>query len=307
MGKWKDKISKNVEMLKAVKSFTSGQGEYNLDAQLASLGSDEERNALRKFYTMTKGFERLTPERIQETARATVADDPEYNAMLKDFAFTNLANTTGKLVPDADTIKNIVHNNSSLEKQLSLQESPIYKEAITNLQHKYQGLIDNAKSPQIKQVLSKQFLTEKSKLYNNEAMYAQGKDLLYKKLDVEGNATNLYYDLATKDLNNTIIHSSDAKAYTSQISQDQSQINTDEFAKHALKKLDDAGKNISVVIPMYNSKETIIKTLNSIKNQTKFKKILEIIIINDGSTDNSLNIVRKYIEDNKNMPIFIII
>lgn len=249
MGKWKDKIAKNVEMLKAVKSFTSGQGEYNLNTQLNTLSSDEERNALRKFYTITKGFERLTPERIQEIAIATVADDPEYNAMLKDFAFTNLVNTTGKLVPDVDTIKNIVHNNSSLEKQLALQESPIYKEALTNLQHKYQNLIDNAKSPQVRQVLSKQFITEKSKLYNNEAIYNQGKDLLYKKLDIESNATNLYYDLATKDLNNTIIHSSDAKAYTSQISQDQSQINTDAFAAHALKKIDENTKNISVVIP----------------------------------------------------------
>ena len=249
MNKWKERISKNVEMLKAVKSFTSGQGEYNLNAQLASLGSDEERNALRKFYTITKGFERLTSDRIQETARATVADDPEYNAMLKDFAFTNLVNTTGKLVPDVETIKNIVHNNSSLEKQLALQESPVYKEAITNLQHKYQGLIDNAKSPQVRQVLSKQFINEKSKLYNNEAIYAQGKDILYKKLDIESNATNLYYDLVTKDLNNSIIHSSDSKAYTSQISQDQSQINTDAFAAHALKKIDENTKNISVVIP----------------------------------------------------------
>lgn len=64
--------------------------------------------------------------------------------------------------------------------------------------------------------------------------------------------------------------------------------------------------NISVVIPMYNSKGTIVKTLDSIKNQTAFNYIFEIIVINDGSTDNSLDIVKKYIEDNKNMPIVLI-
>ncbi|MBU3101557.1 glycosyltransferase family 2 protein [Clostridium sp. DSM 17811] len=64
--------------------------------------------------------------------------------------------------------------------------------------------------------------------------------------------------------------------------------------------------NISVVIPMYNSKDTIINALNSIKNQTAFEQILEIIVINDGSIDNSLNIVKKYIEDNEDMPIVII-
>lgn len=64
--------------------------------------------------------------------------------------------------------------------------------------------------------------------------------------------------------------------------------------------------NISVVIPMYNSKDTIVNALNSIKNQTAFQQILEIIVINDGSMDNSLSIVKNYIEDNEDMPIVII-
>lgn len=64
--------------------------------------------------------------------------------------------------------------------------------------------------------------------------------------------------------------------------------------------------NISVVIPMYNSQKTIISTLNSIKNQTVFTQILEIIIVNDGSTDNSLNVVEEYKKNNKSIPIIII-
>lgn len=63
---------------------------------------------------------------------------------------------------------------------------------------------------------------------------------------------------------------------------------------------------ISVIVPMYNSEKTIINALESIKNQTAFDKILEIIVINDGSTDKSLTILKKYAEDNIEMPIIII-
>lgn len=63
---------------------------------------------------------------------------------------------------------------------------------------------------------------------------------------------------------------------------------------------------VSVIIPMYNSERTIINTLESIKNQTAFDSILEIIVINDGSTDNSLAVVKEYLNNNKIMPIHII-
>jgi len=63
---------------------------------------------------------------------------------------------------------------------------------------------------------------------------------------------------------------------------------------------------ISVVIPMYNSADTIISTLDSIKNQTAFNQITEVIIVNDGSTDNSLDLVKDYKEKNEQMPLVII-
>lgn len=64
--------------------------------------------------------------------------------------------------------------------------------------------------------------------------------------------------------------------------------------------------NISVVIPMYNSRETIINTLESIKLQTAIDNILEVIVVNDGSKDDSLEVVRKYKEENPSFPIVII-
>lgn len=44
-------------------------------------------------------------------------------------------------------------------------------------------------------------------------------------------------------------------------------------------------KSISVIIPAYNSEDSIVECVESVINQTKFELIKEIIIINDGSTD----------------------
>ena len=51
---------------------------------------------------------------------------------------------------------------------------------------------------------------------------------------------------------------------------------------------------ISIIIPVYNTGIKLEKCLNSIINQTK-KTDIEILIINDGSTDNSEEIIKQYI------------
>lgn len=63
-------------------------------------------------------------------------------------------------------------------------------------------------------------------------------------------------------------------------------------------------KKVSVIIPVYNSEKFLKETLESIIHQTYSD--VEIIAINDGSTDNSLEILKKYknkitIIDQKNM------
>lgn len=54
---------------------------------------------------------------------------------------------------------------------------------------------------------------------------------------------------------------------------------------------------VSIVVPIYNVEKYLDRCLSSIINQTY--KNLEIILINDGSTDNSLNICKKYQNDNR--------
>lgn len=49
---------------------------------------------------------------------------------------------------------------------------------------------------------------------------------------------------------------------------------------------------ISIIIPLYNQEDYIIETLISLNDQVNKK--FEIIIINDGSTDNSLSMVNKF-------------
>lgn len=62
-------------------------------------------------------------------------------------------------------------------------------------------------------------------------------------------------------------------------------------------ELDRKQRKISVLIPAHNSANTIVEALESIKNQTYRK--WEIILINDASTDETEEIVKRYLENNK--------
>lgn len=53
----------------------------------------------------------------------------------------------------------------------------------------------------------------------------------------------------------------------------------------------------SIIVPTYNAENFIINCADSLKNQN-FKNY-EVLFINDGSTDNTLKVLNKYIKDNK--------
>ena len=58
-------------------------------------------------------------------------------------------------------------------------------------------------------------------------------------------------------------------------------------------------KLISIVIPVYNEEENIRRSLESINNDS-----VEIVIVNDGSTDNTLEVCREYEAKNTNIKVF---
>ena len=49
---------------------------------------------------------------------------------------------------------------------------------------------------------------------------------------------------------------------------------------------------VSIIVPIYNVSEYLERCIKSLINQTY--KNIEIVLVNDGSTDNSLDICKKY-------------
>ena len=56
---------------------------------------------------------------------------------------------------------------------------------------------------------------------------------------------------------------------------------------------------ISVVIPAYNAEDTIIDCLHGVLEQTRADLIEEILIIDDGSKDNTVEVINSNITDNR--------
>ncbi|MFZ2038541.1 MAG: glycosyltransferase family 2 protein [Minisyncoccia bacterium] len=54
---------------------------------------------------------------------------------------------------------------------------------------------------------------------------------------------------------------------------------------------------VTIIIPTYNAEKYIAETIDSILNQTH--KNIEIIVVDDGSTDNTKEIIKDYIENKK--------
>lgn len=61
---------------------------------------------------------------------------------------------------------------------------------------------------------------------------------------------------------------------------------------------------ISVIVPVYNIESYLSTCLDSILNQTINRDLVEILLIDDGSTDRSGEICDKYAEENENIIVF---
>lgn len=54
---------------------------------------------------------------------------------------------------------------------------------------------------------------------------------------------------------------------------------------------------VSVIIPLYNRENTIQRSVDSILNQTYTN--IEVIVVDDGSTDKSVDMLKKYVDDSR--------
>ena len=66
--------------------------------------------------------------------------------------------------------------------------------------------------------------------------------------------------------------------------------------------MDRKNPKVSVIIPVYNAEKYLRQCLDSIVNQTL--KDIEIICVNDGSTDNSLDILNQYAAKDKRFKVY---
>ncbi|MHA1594746.1 MAG: glycosyltransferase [Candidatus Baldrarchaeia archaeon] len=70
-----------------------------------------------------------------------------------------------------------------------------------------------------------------------------------------------------------------------------------------MKDMKEEYPSVSVVIPTYNRREKLIRLLKSIINSNYPKEKMEIVIIDDFSTDGTDEAVRKFIKDNESLKI----
>lgn len=61
---------------------------------------------------------------------------------------------------------------------------------------------------------------------------------------------------------------------------------------------------ISMIVPVYNVEEYLEKCIDSLLAQTVSQEEMEVLLINDGSTDNSFEICRRYAEEHPNFKLF---
>ena len=60
-------------------------------------------------------------------------------------------------------------------------------------------------------------------------------------------------------------------------------------------------KKLSIIIPVYNVENYVGKCLESCLNQDIPKNEYEIIVVNDGTKDNSVQVIEKYITPENNI------
>lgn len=61
---------------------------------------------------------------------------------------------------------------------------------------------------------------------------------------------------------------------------------------------------LSIIVPVYNAATTIERTLTSLTNQTNYTFDYEVVLVNDGSTDNSATVLNNWVKNHPNFIVF---
>jgi len=61
---------------------------------------------------------------------------------------------------------------------------------------------------------------------------------------------------------------------------------------------------LSILIPMYNAQDYIGNCIDSLLHQNLSEDDYEIIVMDDGSSDNSVGIIEAYIKQHKNIRLY---
>lgn len=61
--------------------------------------------------------------------------------------------------------------------------------------------------------------------------------------------------------------------------------------------------DLSIIVPVYNVEKYIRTCLESVYSQGLDESIYEVIVVNDGSTDNSMGVIENIISSHKNQSI----
>lgn len=64
--------------------------------------------------------------------------------------------------------------------------------------------------------------------------------------------------------------------------------------------------SVSVVIPVYNNEDTILDALESVRRQEAIDHVVQILVIDDGSKDESYEIITRYADEHPELPIEVI-
>ena len=61
---------------------------------------------------------------------------------------------------------------------------------------------------------------------------------------------------------------------------------------------------ISIIIPMYNEEDNALRTLVEINGEMKKYKDYEILVVDDGSEDNTFKLAKEYASENPNLHVY---